>query len=64
MIAQVYRNDRTRIELGIDEEVETEVTSGTRQGCTISTTLFKLITFRIIEELERLGKGSKMTSLQ
>ena len=59
MIAQVYTDDRTRIELGIGEEVEIEITSGIRQGCTISTTLFKLVTFRIIEELERLGKGFK-----
>lgn len=27
MIVQVYTNDRTKIELGIDEDVETEVTT-------------------------------------
>lgn len=59
LIAHVYDSDRTRIELGPEEEVEIEVTSGIRQGCTVSTTLFKLVTFRIIEELERLGKGFK-----
>ena len=32
-----------------------EITSGIRQGCSISTLLFKLITFNIIEELEEKG---------
>lgn len=39
-------------ELKINEDVEKEVTSGIRLGCIISTTLFKLVTFRVIEELE------------
>ena len=30
-----------------------EVTSGIRQGCCISTLLFKLVTFKIIEELRK-----------
>ncbi len=42
-IAGVYIGDRTKVEIG-KEDVEIEVTSGIRQGCTASTTLFKLVT--------------------
>ena len=59
-IAGVYVGDRTRIEIGREEEgIEIEATSGIRQGCTASTTLFKLITFKIIQELEKLDCGYK-----
>merc|ERR1711888_417863 len=33
-----------------------EVTCGIRQGCSISTLLFKMVTFSIIEDLEEHGK--------
>merc|ERR1711913_69118 len=33
-----------------------EVTSGIRQGCCISTLLFKIITYTIIDDLKELGK--------
>ena len=56
-ITKVYTNDKTRVEIGEEEEVEIDVTSGIRQGCTASTSLFKLVTFRIIQELEKLNKG-------
>ena len=52
LIVQMYKNDSTVIKLGsLNEKVE--VTSGIRQGCCISTLLFKLVTFKIIEELRK-----------
>ena len=51
----MYSEDRTTIKLGNKQE-KSEVTSGIRQGCSISTLLFKMVTFNIIEELERKGK--------
>ena len=52
LIVQMYKNDNTVIKLGsLSERVE--VTSGIRQGCCISTLLFKLVTFKIIEELRK-----------
>ena len=33
-----------------------EVTCGIRQGCSISTLLFKMVTFYIIEDMEKNGK--------
>ena len=55
MVVQMYTQDRTTIKLGKMQE-KVEVTSGIRQGCSISTLLFKLVTFKIIEELGRRGK--------
>ena len=45
--------DRTKIQLEKNKEIEIEVTSGIRQGCTASTGLFKLITYKIIEEMRK-----------
>ena len=50
MVVQLYSADRTTIKLGNMQE-KVEVTSGIRQGFCISTLLFKLVTFKIIEEL-------------
>ena len=50
MIIQMYKGDSTKIQLG-KMKSDIEVTSGIRQGCAISTLLFKMITFTIIEKL-------------
>ena len=59
MIVQMYSQDSTTIKLGNMRE-KIEVTSGIRQGCCISTLLFKLVTFKIIEELRSKGKRYKI----
>ena len=48
----MYHNDHTIIKLGNMKE-KVEVTGGIRQGCCISTLLFKMVTFKIIEELRK-----------
>merc|ERR1711874_405568 len=50
LIVQMYENDRTTIHLGKMKRT-IEVTCGIRQGCSISTLLFKMVTFTIIEQL-------------
>merc|ERR1712121_625350 len=45
----------TIVKLGKMEE-KIEVTGGIRQGCSISTLLFKLITFKVIEDLRKMEK--------
>ena len=50
MIIQMYEGDKTTIQLGKLKKT-IEVTSGIRQGCSISTLLFKMVTFTIIEQL-------------
>ena len=54
MIVQMYSRDRTAITLGKMQET-IEVTGEIRQGCTISTLLFKMVTFCIIGDLEKEG---------
>merc|ERR1711891_102795 len=55
LIVQMYRNDYTIIKLGNMEE-KMEITGGIRQGCCISTLLFKLVTFKVIEKLRKERK--------
>ena len=54
IIVQMYERDRTTIQLGKMKET-IDVTCGIRQGCSISTLLFKMVTFTIIEELLEQG---------
>ena len=51
----MYAADKTTINLGKMKET-IEVTCGIRQGCSISTLLFKMVTFCIIEDMETEGK--------
>ena len=55
-IVNIYKEDKTKIKVG-DTEIEMEITSGIRQGCTGSTVLFKLITYLIMEKLEEHNFG-------
>merc|ERR1712121_325541 len=55
LTVQMYRNDHPIIKLGNMVE-KIAVTGGIRQGCSISTLLFKLITFKVIEELRKIKK--------
>ena len=59
MIIQMYEGDKTTINLGKLKKT-IEVTSGIRQGCCISTLLFKLITFTIIQELNKKAPKYKI----
>ena len=51
----MYKRDETTLNLGKMKET-IEVTCGIRQGCSISTLLFKMVTFCIIEDLLKNGK--------
>merc|ERR1712121_186741 len=55
LIVQMYKDDHTVIKLGNMVE-KIEVTGVIRQGCCISTLLFKLVTFKVIERLRRERK--------
>ena len=55
-IVNVYTEDSTTIKIGTTE-TNINIQNGIRQGCTGSTLLFKLITYLIIDELERNGTG-------
>ena len=67
MVAKVCSGDTTNIKVKGKEE-NIRVTSGIKQGCTASTVFFKLITYMIIEELEKEGDvvevdGTRMNSI-
>ena len=55
--AEIYEGDTTKINIGYDLENELEITSGIKQRCTGSTTIFKPVTYKIIDKIEREGKG-------
>ena len=55
----MYEGDSTVITLGRLRK-EIEVTSGIRQGCCISTLLFKMITYTIIDDLREKGEKYKV----
>ena len=47
LIEQIYTGEKTTINLGKMKET-IELTCGIRQGCSISTLLYKIVTFCII----------------
>lgn len=56
-IANIYQGDSTTVKINEDIEKEIPVSSGIKQGCTGSTVLFKLITYMIIQEIEKERQG-------
>ena len=56
-IKEIYSKDKTRIKLDSEREIKLNITNGIRQGCTGSTTLFKLITYIILDKLQKNGCG-------
>jgi len=67
-IVKIYNGDTTTISIREGLEETFSITCGIRQGCTASAFLFKLITYEIMEELDRKSDGFqndtfKLTSL-
>ena len=62
IIAKLYQGDHTKIKIG-DSEEKIDISSGIKQGCTLSTTLFKIVTYLIIQELENKGRGYKVDDI-
>ena len=56
-ILNIYNDDNTDIFINNEKIANIKITSGIRQGCNGSTTLFKLVTFIIITELKKSGIG-------
>ena len=61
-IAKLYDGDYTNMIVG-EEEIKMKITSGIKQGCPLSTTLFKIITYIILNELEEKGIGFEMDDI-
>ena len=56
-IFNIYDNDSTTLNLNGKKITNMKITSGIRQGCTGSTTLFKLVTFIIIKAIKSFNHG-------
>ncbi|CAL4081846.1 unnamed protein product [Meganyctiphanes norvegica] len=60
--AKIYQGDHTYIEFK-DKKIKIDITNGIRQGCIASSVLFKLITYVIIEKLEKEGISYKIDNI-
>ena len=58
-VAAIYTGDKTSICLNSKTRAEIQITSGIRQGCTGSTSFFKLLTYIIAKEIESTNAGFK-----
>ena len=56
-IVNIYRQDTTEIFMNNEKQTDIDISSGIRQGCNCSSTLFILITYYIIHELYKRLKG-------
>ena len=56
-IAEIYTDDIVELQMGEDFKESVVATSGIRQGCTLSATLFKLLTYRIITKMNTETRG-------
>ena len=56
-VASIYTGDVTQIRLNEDTMEEIEVTSGIKQGCTGSTSYFKIVTYHIMKSVCATEKG-------
>lgn len=61
-MTNIYKQDTTLIKLTNERSLTIPVTRGIRQGCTGSTTLFKLITYAIMKKLKE-GRGFNNTNI-
>ena len=57
LIKQIYTNDSTTLYLNTQKVIDIEITSGIRQGCNMSALLFILVTYKIIEDIDKFNKG-------
>ena len=63
LIVKIYSDDVTTLILG-DMKVDMKISSGIKQGCTVSTTLFKLVTYMIMNSLEKKGVQYRIDNLR
>ena len=57
IIADIYCGDSTDLYLNKEKILNIEISSGVRQGCTLSALLFILVTYKIIDSIQRLQLG-------
>ena len=63
-IVQIYDEDTTCMKIRDDLKIFFEINNGIRQGCTLSATIFKMITYKIMDAIERNCAGVKIGDLK
>ena len=63
-IANIYQDDQTLVKIREDLQMEFDITNGIRQGCNLSPTLFKILTYKIMECIENKCAGFKLGNLK
>ena len=59
IIYKIYKNDQTNLYLNSEEYAKINIETGIRQGCSCSGLLFNMITYFIIDQLQRSHRGYK-----
>ena len=57
IISKIYQGDKTVIEILPNQMKEIDISSGIKQGCTGSATLFKMLTYKIMEYIDNRSPG-------
>lgn len=55
LIADIYSIDKTQLYFIKEIVTEIDITSGSKQGCNLSALLFVLITYKIIEKINKIA---------
>ena len=63
LIANIYSNDKTKLYIDETFITDIDISSGIRQGCNLSSLLFILVTYKIIEKIYNIGCGIKIDRL-
>ena len=63
-IVKIYEEDTTTIQLREGNKTNFNISSGIRQGCTLSATIFKMITFKIMDTIEKRCIGFKLFQME
>ncbi len=64
IITKIYTDDHTNILLNGEKQTTIHITNGIRQGCNASTFLFIILTYQIINELQKRNIGFKDDNFQ
>ena len=60
LIAKIYTKDKTNMFLNKEKITTLEISSGIRQGCNLSGLLFILVTYKIIDKVNKINLGIKI----
>lgn len=63
-ISNIYRKDETVMKIRRDMDIKFDIENGIRQGCTLSPTLFKMISYKIMREMGNRCEGVRYNEIK